>query len=695
MLCPYCQSEVAGFPPSTDGPGLRCTVCNEEGIPILYPREYDQHPAVPVSIFGPGGHGKSVFVDALITQLERRITWPSFSCQWMDTVSMLRVRDRLDAMRKDGVLPDTTEAIFPRPQILRLRNVPRVGGCQLLFYDTSGETFRQAETLRDAGRYLKNSPAIVWLISLKDIEYPEQLGDLMTIYATAMAQMGADPRRQTLILTLTKGDLLIDRPGFPASARDFLTDDDLDPSSGAWTRLSTISNELEKWLLDSEHRNIVNLLKGQFRLVRYCVLSAQGEESDGQQLRGELMPRGVLSPLFWLWREMKAPVWVETGKSKSVYFSLREALAEAPSGATVRLDGRVYPLEARLELSKPVNLVGAGPEQTILRSSQPGFVAGIKSAGKVTFSGLSLEHTGPEPADVLRLFSGEVLLTQCHFRGGVYKASAAAGDGLFLTDTVSVSVERCVVERNEGHGISTRKSARLSVQHTKTLSNGISGAFLSGGAAGIASSVFDENKQHGIIVTETAKLKLKATLARKNKKHGMVFEKESDAELDSCTVQWNDENGIVVEGNARAKIVKTTSTGNRQAGIVFGGRTDAELRECLCGQNVRAGIVVEDQATPLLEKNECRQNTGFGIVYTGLSSGRCVGNTSTGNGSDGLKVAGKASPQLVDNICSENKMYGLHVTETANPSLGKGNQCTGNGSGDFHPQKLGKKSWLG
>ncbi len=695
MLCPYCQSDVAGFPPSTDGPGLRCTVCKEEGIPILYPREYDQHPAVPVSIFGPGGHGKSVFVDALITQLERRITWPNFSCQWMDTVSMLRVRDRLDAMRKDGVLPDTTEAIFPRPQILRLRNVPRVGGCQLLFYDTSGETFRQAETLRDAGRYLKNSPAIVWLISLNDIEYQEQLGDLMTIYATAMAQMGADPRRQTLILTLTKGDLLVDRPGFPDSARDFLTDDDLDPSTGAWGRLSTISKDLEKWLLESEHRNIVNLLKGQFRQVRFCILSAQGAASDGQQLVMDLMPRGVLSPIFWLWREMKSPVWVETGKTKTVYFSLREALAEAPSGATVRLDGRVYPLEARLELSKPVTLAGVSPEQTILRCSQSGFVAGIKSAGNVTLSGLTLEHTGAEPADVLRVFSGEVTLSQCHIRGGVYQAGASAGDGLFVTDTASVLVARCLVERNEGHGISTRKSARLTVQETKALANGFSGAYISGGAAAIAGSAFDENKQHGIVVTESAKVKLKAILARKNKKHGLLFEKECEVELLSCTVQWNEENGLMAEGSARIKGTKITSAGNRQAGFALAGRTDAELRECIGDQNTRAGIAVEDQAAPVLEGNVCRQNVGFGIVYTGLSAGRCVGNTSSANGGDGLKIAGKATPQLIDNICTENKKFGLNVTETANPVIGKGNLCSGNALGDYQPPKLGKKGWLG
>jgi hypothetical protein len=70
MLCPFCQRPVDRFlPPLEGGSGLRCPLCGEDGVPALYPGDYDRHPAVPVCIFGPTGHGKTVFIESLLTQL--------------------------------------------------------------------------------------------------------------------------------------------------------------------------------------------------------------------------------------------------------------------------------------------------------------------------------------------------------------------------------------------------------------------------------------------------------------------------------------------------------------------------------------------------------------------------------------------------------------------------------------------------
>ena len=97
MLCPFCQRPVDRFlPPFDGGTGLRCPLCSEDGVPALYPGEYDRHPAVPVCIFGPTGHGKTVFIEALLTQLERRVPWPDFAPQWMDQAGMRHPTDHAD-----------------------------------------------------------------------------------------------------------------------------------------------------------------------------------------------------------------------------------------------------------------------------------------------------------------------------------------------------------------------------------------------------------------------------------------------------------------------------------------------------------------------------------------------------------------------------------------------------------------------
>ena len=223
MLCPFCQQSVEFFDdPTPDGaadaagepaPGLRCLHCNNDNVPRLYVEYYNRHPAVPVCIFGPTGHGKTMYIDALLTHLEQsiqqRIRWPHFYCNWVDEAGRHGIRQRLRELKEFGILPQGTNKVFPYPQVIRLGNVPQIGGCQLIFYDTSGEAFLDVASLMDYGRYVRFAAAVIWLISLTDLQYPEQLSDLMTTYAEAMVRMGGNPKTQAVIVALTKGDLFL------------------------------------------------------------------------------------------------------------------------------------------------------------------------------------------------------------------------------------------------------------------------------------------------------------------------------------------------------------------------------------------------------------------------------------------------------------------------------------------------------
>ena len=88
MLCPFCQRPVGAFTKSNDGRTLRCPLADCPGadsdVPNLYTRDYDAHPPVALSILGPTGHGKTMFIEALLTHLEQHVRWPEFSTQWMD-----------------------------------------------------------------------------------------------------------------------------------------------------------------------------------------------------------------------------------------------------------------------------------------------------------------------------------------------------------------------------------------------------------------------------------------------------------------------------------------------------------------------------------------------------------------------------------------------------------------------------------
>lgn len=688
MLCPFCQTPVDRFLPPEDGSaGLRCPHCRDDGVPLLYPKDYARHPAVPVSICGPTGHGKTVFIDALLTHLERRVRWPNFSTQWMDPAGMRAGRERLRVLREHGQLPDATPSVFPRPQVVRLRGVPRVGGCQLLFYDTSGETFRDAEQVRDQGRFVRNSAAVLWLVSLTELEYPEQLPDLMTVYAQAMAEMGADPKRQAVVVGLTKGDLLVDRPDLPAAARDFLRDDDLDPAGDAWDRLDRLSDALKGWLRGTDHRLLVNLLDEQFRAARYCVLSAQGAAARDQVLQAELTPRGVLAPLLWLWRESLPVAWAEPADGPPApYFSLAEAVEAVPPGGRVRLDAGEYVLPDRLEVRRPVRVVGPGAGACAVRSAAGGAVLAVApAAGEVALSGVTVEHTGTAPADVVQVARGAAVLTDCVIAG------AAGGDGVRASASAAVRLAGCVVERNAGNGVSSRDAAAVRLTGCTVRDNGLAGVAAAGAVAEVWSSRVTGNRQSGVYLTGTVRGAVHQSACRGNRGNGVLAAADASAELHGNTCSGNGGHGIAAKDRAAVALRDNACDKNAAAGVAVVDAVTGEVAGTACTGNALAGIAVEGAAAPAVTGNQCSKNGRAGIGYTGTAGGACTGNTCTKNAGDGVRVGGSASPTVDGNVSRRNGGYGFLVAEGAGPSFGRANAADNNTAGDFYPERLGSR----
>ncbi|MBX9628746.1 MAG: right-handed parallel beta-helix repeat-containing protein [Gemmataceae bacterium] len=691
MICPFCQQPVDRFLSSEDGTtGFRCPACGEDGVPLLYPQEYARHPAVPVSIFGPTGHGKTVFIEALLAHLERRVRWPKFSAQWMDQAGMRASRERLRLLRDHGQLPDATAAVFPRPQVVRLRNVPRVGGCQLLFYDTSGETFADTELLRDRGRYVRNSPVVLWLVSLTELEYPEQLTDLMTVYAEAMAEMGGNPRAQSVVVALTKGDLLIDRPDLPPLARDFLLNDDLDPAGDAWARLEAVSAAIEDWLLGTEHRQIVNLLREQFRAARFCVLSAQGAPARDQVLQMELMPRGVLAPLFWLWREALPAARV----GDTPYFSLPDAIAAAPPGGTVRLDAGVYTLADRLEVSGPVAIEGPGPGRCVIRSAAGGCVLSVgPAAGGVFLTGVTVEHTGVAPADVVRVAGGKAVFANCVVAGGV-TGPDVPGDGVRAAGSAEVLLGGSVVERNGGNGVTARDAVRVHLADGKVRGNGGVGVFAAGAAAEVQGTELTQNRQSGVYLSGAVRGSVRGCVLKANGANGILAGAEAVADLRGNTCDRNGGHGIALKDRATVGVTGNTCTSNGAVGIAVVDRVTGEVADNRCDKNAVHGIVVEGQSTATVAGNRCGENKKSGVSYAGTAGGVCRANVCTRNAVHGVRVAGAALPTIESTVSRGNGGYGFLVADGAAPTFGRDNVSEGNGTGDYHPERWGRRGWF-
>src|SRR5579883_190321 len=377
MLCPRCLTDIPAFDLHKDPHGKQsyvCPSCAKNNIPLRYTDNYLEYPVLPFSVVGSTAHGKSQYLRALHRELDRvGGLWPGFVRDDLDVAAFKRLMEQEHEFT-EGVAPEATqdEGDFTDPQIVRLERVPRVGGCQLAVFDTAGEVFHDPTKLGKSGKYVKNSGAVVWLGSLRE---PDDAGgfkdvseklfiEIITAYAEAMRQMGGQAKQQGLIFTLTKAERLVDRPGFPASARQVLASDLADFAAGdPWATLEQVSQDLRAWLLGpARYHNLVNRLDSLFRTVRFCAVSAQGQESTTPS--AGFTPKAVLAPLFWLWRIDRPGVWVETAGRRAFFLSLDEAVRAAAAGGRLVLDPGEHRTAGGLELHRSVEVVGAGKDQT-------------------------------------------------------------------------------------------------------------------------------------------------------------------------------------------------------------------------------------------------------------------------------------------------------------------------------------------
>jgi parallel beta-helix repeat protein len=676
MRCPFCLTEVTEFAQDVDAsnrPVLVCpdAACREVGVPMLYAQDYEQFPAIPFSIIGLRGHGKTVFLTSLLHEFaELGKRWPEFYSAPLDEESFKEVEARLAEMRA-GRLPEATRMVFPRAEILRLQHIPRVGGCHLMMFDTSGEAFQTVNGVMSYARYVKRSSAVVWLISLENMESPEELDRVLTVYLQALAEMNSDARKQELIVVLTKGDLLLTSekvPELPEKAREFLMEHELDPRTDSWLRLDRLSRDLKDWLLEGGYHQFVNRAEDSFAAVRCCIISAQGADAPNGELTFNLMPRGVLAPLFWLWRQLAPPVWVEAPDDGGVqlFFSLEDAFAESEPDSTIHLSAMTYRLREPLQIRQGVRLKGRGGGKTIIRGSAEGYDVAFGAAGeRLEVEGVLFQHEGPNPADVFRAIRGEVVLRRCGFKGGVAVGKEMGGDGLVLSRDVSGLVSECEFGRNQGNGISLRDQCTVKLENNQSRGNAGSGIFcLTADGPTISGNTCSGNQTHGIRIGGSSLVKVIGNTCQGNKRAGISSADSAQPELRGNQCLQNGLSGIQVKRDSKPVVESNRCLENRASGISF---TDAALGTATdneCDDNAHCGIALADQARSELNGNRCHRNGQHGINFTASSAGSVAACQCFANSGCGINIEGEAGPNIEDNECSGNQGHGICIASS-------------------------------
>jgi parallel beta-helix repeat protein len=355
------------------------------------------------------------------------------------------------------------------------------------------------------------------------------------------------------------------------------------------------------------------------------------------------------------------------------YATLSEAIAAVSPGAIIRLAAGTYQLATPLTVNKPVQLIGAGMNETEIVSAAAPHVVRFEADGLFVAEDLTFRHHGQLWADTVLVTRGQVAIARCRFAGargsqlvirgatvGTVADSVAESGGGGVGFSIQETARPTLVNNTSSHnsyGIRVRQQAEPVLERNLCLDNQMDGIKYDGQSAGIARGNDCAGNRSGIVVSESARPTLEDNRLKDNFESCIgYFDLAAGSALrNECTRNFG---GIGVADRAAPTLEDNILDANLTAGIAYFTEAGGVARNNSCSGNGIHGISVFGQATPILEDNNC-----------------------SGNGEVGIHYADAAAGSARNNACSRNKV-GIAVASTANPDLGR-NDCRDNTDQDI------------
>ena len=643
QLCPRCMQDVDGFVEQVRGNDSQyiCPACSET-VQFRYARDYAQVSRIKLSLAGMSGHGKTMFLRGIYTQLTSLgRKWRGFHFSPLSDDDA-RVFNTAIGDTGRGELADPSQ-LTERPVGFQLNGIPGAGNVHLLLSDISGEAFDTASKLKRHAFFIPKSEVVTFILSLSDVDSGHDLAFLLSRLVDTIRGKDEEPAEKSLVVVLTKGDRLRQQESLPASAEAFLsTEATADPRD--LNDLQKLSDDLEEWLIShpNDYWNFVEAARSQFKNVRYTLISSTGSEAGPSGVQVQMNPRNVLSPLLWLLRFSLPAINVQGNGLNKTFYDIGDAF-EAASGSpspliTVTIDRGEYHLKQSVDLRTNIRLAGAGPGLTsiFVRSKE----AEIRvSAGSFAATGISFLAIGNVPGTVVSLANTKLEISNCKFSGGRRDlAKKTLGHGLNIAGRSSGAIDNCQFTDNEGNGLHAGGTAKLTVLRCVSTLNGVAGLRF-----GNNSSVHASQNQ-----------------------------------------SFHNEQGIRVSGEARGELSDNICCNNQIVGICYTGQSTGIARKNSCGNDSRLsdrteqifGFRLLGQSTVDIIHNKCLRNQGDGIRVEEDAVPSIRENLSRGNAHHGIAIHQRGSAVIELNQCRENAC-GIYVEKTAKgTTIGKKNDCS-------------------
>lgn len=272
---------------------------------------------------------------------------------------------------------------------------------------------------------------------------------------------------------------------------------------------------------------------------------------------------------------------------------LQEAIADARGNDRILLGAGTW--QGTFVINQPVEVQGAGPEETILECPA---IAGCAltlgpQAKGARVSGITFRHLGFDAGEdrysAALVRGGSVVFADCHF-------IEASGHGLAVIEGARVEIQRCQLRGNGWNGIAATGEASEASANESSISG---------------------NFGHGVEAWSGARLTLVQCRLERNTGNGVHIDTTAAAvRIESCEIAANREFGIVLTAAAAGHVLKNRVTRNQLGGIAVRKAAAAvRLGQNEISTNTGSGLLL-DQGLPAAdyEDNTIQHNTGSQVM---------------------------------------------------------------------------------
>jgi len=311
------------------------------------------------------------------------------------------------------------------------------------------------------------------------------------------------------------------------------------------------------------------------------------------------------------------------------YSTLEKAIDATPPGGRISIAAGTF--TGVLVILKPVEIVGAGLEKTVLETTP--------ASSAVVWIGPDVEGVKLEGLTIRGGRTGGAIIHGRQVELERVRITYAQR-GLNIVGSAQVNLIDCIIA-GAGYGVAASDSAQITLQ----------------------GCIISENRLFGINLEDTAQAQITDCTISENEWSGIHLEDTAQAQIIDCTISENEVSGINLEDTAQAQITGCTISENRYTGIYISGYAQGWVTQCGFSGNWKDGFFIKDSSSVTISDTRVYGNYGHGI-----------------------QIEDSPLVTMERNAITANKLWGVAVVQGpaffSGGVIGKGPRFTGQISGN-------------